>query len=71
MNVLDIGDPRSGISLREGPDDQGAECTNQEEPKQALRFVSGAVHEVKENQLERTARMIVSRVNATTVHRTY
>jgi hypothetical protein len=71
MNALDVSDPRPGISLGKGPDDQGAERPNQEEPKQALRFVSGAIREVKENQLERTARMMVSRANATTEHRTY
>ena len=41
MNVLDIGDPRSGISLGEYPRNKRAERSNQKEPKQALRSVSG------------------------------
>jgi hypothetical protein len=36
MNVLDVGDPRPGISLSERPCDKRAERSNQEEPKQAL-----------------------------------
>jgi len=41
MNVLDIGDPRSGISLGECPCNKRAKRSDQKEPKQALRSVSG------------------------------
>lgn len=70
-DVLDIGDPRSGVSLGECPYSYGAERSNQKEPKQALRSVSEATREVKANQPGHTTRMTVNRANAMTEPNTY
>lgn len=45
MNVLNVGDPRPGISFGECPRDKGAERSDQEEPEQALESVSRATCE--------------------------
>jgi hypothetical protein len=71
MNVLNVGDPRPGVSLGEYPHDKRAESSNQEEPKQALGSVSGTTREVKVSQLEHTAGMTVSKANAVKEPGTY
>ena len=63
-NVLNVGNPRPGISLGERPRDDRAERSNQEEPKQTFESVSGTTREIEEGQLERTARTAVSKTNA-------
>ena len=40
INALDVGDPRSGISLSKRPRDKRADRSNQKEPKQASRSMS-------------------------------
>ena len=63
-NVLNVGNPRPGISLGECPCDNRAERSNQEEPKQTFGSVSETTREIEEGQLERTAWMAVSKTNA-------
>jgi len=61
---LNVGNPGPGISLGERPCDNRAERSNEEEPKQTFGSVSGTTRDIEGGQLERTARMVVSKTNA-------
>lgn len=71
VSILDVCDPRPGISLGERPSDDRTERSNQEEPKQALEAVSGTIRGTKEGEVEHTAGMRISKADAATELGTY